>query len=130
VIDVHLLVYPGTLAVFVICIFAIGVLSAIDFTSLAAIAGIALAHRNQQTRRNQQIRRGHANSLGPDALDDQAACEIRAQAADGLPWTEDGRALDPVPIWRLAKPRIIQHIETRACRGTPWPEGRRALTIG
>lgn len=105
-IDVRLLVYAGTLAVFVICTPAVGVLSVVVFTSLAAVAGIARARRNQQTRQ------GHANSFCPDPVEDQAASEegeIRALAADEIPWTEHERALDPVRGWRRAQPRMIQH---------------------
>jgi hypothetical protein len=74
-IDIHLLVYAGTLAVFIVCALAVGVLSVIVFTALAAIAGIISERRNKQPRR--------------EYADVSAPALITAQAS----WTEEDETL-------------------------------------
>jgi hypothetical protein len=74
-IDIHLLVYAGTLAVFIVCALAVGVLSVIVFTALAAIAGII------SERRNKQPRREYADVSAPELITAQGS------------WTEEDETL-------------------------------------
>ncbi|MDP9903240.1 hypothetical protein [Arthrobacter bambusae] len=66
-IDVHLLVYAGTLALFIICALAVGVLAVIVFTVLAAIAGIISERRKRQTRYEYMDVRGPVDLITAEA---------------------------------------------------------------
>lgn len=66
-IDIHLMVYAATLALFIICFLAVGILSVIVFTALATITSIS------RERRNRQDRHEYADVQGPDLITAQAS---------------------------------------------------------
>ncbi len=107
-IDLDLLVYAGTLAVFFISALAIGVLCLIAFTALASVAGTARARRRKHTQHEE------SDAWDPeDLLPGTAFTEVpdRTRATAG----EDagGPGDDPSGEWigrlrRPGQPRMIQ----------------------
>jgi hypothetical protein len=109
-IDIHLLVYAGTLALFIICFLAVGVLSVIVFTALATINGIAREHRNKQTRQE------YADVQGPANLITAEAFWIEEDEARSLTAEKEQARTGHGPIGKLARavrrpglPQMIHH---------------------
>lgn len=109
-IDIHLLVYAGTLAVFIVCAFAVGILCVVVFTALATVAGI------KKPRRNHQVHHEHADAVhGGQLLAGLAHPEEWEAAA--APVSDDSALAERLPagerrtgLRRPARPRPIQHI--------------------
>jgi threonine dehydrogenase-like Zn-dependent dehydrogenase len=109
-IDVNLLVYAGTLAVFIICALAVGVLAVIVFSALAATAGIIIERRKRRTRHE------YMDVRGPDLITAQASW-TEEDEADGLDTAEEpaGTGYDPAgelisALRRPGQPQLIHHL--------------------
>ncbi|MDP9904690.1 hypothetical protein [Arthrobacter bambusae] len=107
-IDVHLLVYAGTLALFIICALAVGVLAVIVFTVLAAIAGIISERRKRQTRQE------YAEAQGPDLITAEASWT--EDEADGLHASREPASPGNAPageplstLRRPGRPLLVHH---------------------
>jgi hypothetical protein len=108
-IDINLLVYAGTLAVFIICFLAVGVLSVIVFTALATITGIA------RERRKRQASRKYADVSAPELITAQAFWTEEDEAR-GLDAAGDPASTGHAPAGELVsalrrpgRPLLIHH---------------------
>ncbi|MGO4653100.1 hypothetical protein AB4068_15560, partial [Arthrobacter sp. 2RAF22] len=109
-IDTDLLVYAGTLAIFIIAALAVGILCLVVFTALATTASIKKARRNQHTRKE------YADVQGPERLDagphsepwGETLVPVFFEERDGLGHGPGGKK--GLRVRRPNRPRIIQHI--------------------
>ncbi|MDP9904681.1 hypothetical protein [Arthrobacter bambusae] len=107
-IDVYLLIYAGTLAIFIVGVMVMGVLCVIVFTVTASLVGLARARKNGCTRSGESEAWDLENDL-PAGVSTVVPRQINTPAGEGT----HGPTNDPSVEWAAvlrhpAQPRLIQ----------------------
>ncbi|MGO4653105.1 hypothetical protein AB4068_15585, partial [Arthrobacter sp. 2RAF22] len=102
-IDTDLLVYAGTLAIFIIAALAVGILCLVVFTALATTASI------KKARRTQRVQHEYVDVQDPELLDAET-CEETPVPDVETTHRHSRTGNRGTRLGRTSRPRLIQHI--------------------